>query len=74
MPNSLICRYCKLIAYSSTVAGRSSGAMMGEKTFTPKRVYELDWEHRIPPDHLLRRVAEVVDFSFVRRLTARYYS
>ena len=48
--------------------------MMGEKTFTPKRVYELDWERRIPPDHLLRRVSEVVDFSFVRRLTAHYYS
>ena len=48
--------------------------MMGEKTFTPKRVYELDWERRIPPDHLLRRVSEVVDFSFVRRLAARYYS
>ncbi len=48
--------------------------MMGEKTFTPKRVYELDWELRIPSEHLLRRVSEVVDFSFVRRLTARYYS
>ena len=48
--------------------------MMGEKTFTPKRVYQLDWERRIPPDHLLRRVAQVVDFSFVRRLTARFYS
>ncbi len=48
--------------------------MMGEKTFTPKRVYELDWERRIPPDRLLRCVSEVVDFSFVRRLTARYYS
>ncbi len=48
--------------------------MMGEKTFTPKRVYELDWERRIPSEHLLRRVSEVVDFSFVRRLTTRYYS
>ena len=48
--------------------------MMGEKTFTPKQVYQLDWERRTPPDHLLRRVSEVVDFSFVRRLAARYYS
>jgi transposase len=48
--------------------------MMGAKTFTPKQVYHLDWERRIPPDHLLRRVNEVVDFSFVRRLTARFYS
>jgi len=28
----------------------------------------------VPADHLLRQVAAVVDFSFVRRLTARYYS
>lgn len=48
--------------------------MMGEKTFTPKQVYRLDWERRIPPDHLLRRVHEAVDVSFVRRLTARFYS
>ncbi len=48
--------------------------MMGEKTFMPKQVYRLDWERRIPPDHLLRHVNEVVDFSFVRRLTARFYS
>jgi hypothetical protein len=29
--------------------------MMGEQAFTPKQVYHLDWERRIPPDHLLRR-------------------
>jgi transposase len=48
--------------------------MMGTKTFRPKGVYHLDWERRIPADHLLRRVAAVVDFSFVRRQTARFYS
>jgi transposase len=31
-------------------------------------------EDRVPADHLLRRVAEAVDFSFVRRLTERFYS
>lgn len=48
--------------------------MMGSKTFTRKGVYHLDLEDRIPADHLLRRVTEVVDFSFVRRQTARFYS
>ena len=48
--------------------------MMGTKTFQPKGVYHLNLEERIPADHLLRRVAKVVDFAFVRRLTARFYS
>jgi transposase len=48
--------------------------MMGSKTFTPKGVYHLNLEERIPADHLLRRVAAVVDWSFVRRQTARFYS
>jgi hypothetical protein len=30
-------------------------------------------EAQMPEDHLLRRVAEAVDFAFVRRLTARFY-
>src|ERR671939_835713 len=48
--------------------------MMGEKIFQPKGHYHLNLEERIPADHLLRQVAAVVDFSFVRRLTARFYS
>jgi transposase len=48
--------------------------MMGSKTFTPKGVYHLNWDELIPADHLLRRVAEVVDFAFVRQQTARFYS
>ncbi len=48
--------------------------MMGTKTFRPKGVYHLNWDERIPADHLLRRVAEAVDFAFVRRQTARFYS
>jgi transposase len=37
-------------------------------------VHEVNLEERVPQDHLLRRIAAVVDFSFVRRLTARFYS
>ena len=48
--------------------------MLGQKLFTPKVVHEVNLEERVPEDHLLRRVAEVVDFSFVRRLTVRFYS
>src|SRR6266508_3003883 len=48
--------------------------MMGRKAFTPKVLYRFSLEERVPPDHLLRRVARAVDFAFVRRLTARFYS
>src|SRR5438128_11276719 len=48
--------------------------MMGTKTASQKHVYRFSLEERVPADHLLRRVAAAVDFSFVRRLTARFYS
>ena len=48
--------------------------MLGRKTFEPKLFYHLSLEEHVPEDHLLRRVGAVVDFSFVRRLTARFYS
>jgi transposase len=48
--------------------------MLGRKTFEPKLFYHFSLEERVPEDHLLRRVAAIVDFSFVRRLTARFYS
>jgi transposase len=48
--------------------------MMGTKTPSRKEFYRFSLEERVPADHLLRRVAAAVDFSFVRRLTARFYS
>jgi transposase len=48
--------------------------VLGRKTFEPKLFYQVSLEERVPEDHLLRRVAAVVDFGFVRRLTARFYS
>jgi hypothetical protein len=45
--------------------------MMGHKTFQPKRLYAFSVEDRMPADHL---VAAVIDFSFVRHMTARLYS
>ena len=48
--------------------------MLGQKIFQPKLFYQVSLEERVPPDHLLRQVAAAVDFAFVRRLTARFYS
>src|SRR5207253_763889 len=43
-------------------------------TFAPKLFYQFSLEERVSADHLLRRVAAVVGFSFVRHLTARFSS
>jgi transposase len=48
--------------------------MVGRKEPAAKLFYQFSLEARVPPDHLRRRVAAAVDFSFVRRLTARFYS
>jgi len=48
--------------------------MLGQTVFHPKDHHKFSLEDRVPADHLLRQVAAVVDFSFVRRLTARFYS
>jgi transposase len=47
---------------------------MGKKRSSGKLFYQFSLEERVPTDHLLRRVDAVVDFTFVRRLTARFYS
>jgi transposase len=48
--------------------------MLGRKVYAPKLLYHFSLEAQVPEDHLLRRVAAAVDFAFVRRLTARFYS
>jgi transposase len=48
--------------------------MMGRKAPSSKQFYRFSLEERVPPDHLLRRIAVAVDFAFVRRLTERFYS
>jgi transposase len=50
------------------------GRMLGRKVFTPKLLYQFSLEAQVPEEHLLRRVAAAVDFGFVRRVTARFYS
>jgi hypothetical protein len=48
--------------------------MMGRKGSVGKLFYQFRLEERVPQEHLLRRVLTAVDFSFVRRTTARFYS
>ena len=48
--------------------------VMGERQFQSKLYYQLSLDRFVPPDHLLRRIAEGVDFSFVRPLCRPYYS
>jgi transposase len=48
--------------------------MMGRRRFAPKLYYQLSLDRLVPADHLLRRIAHVVDFSFVYPLARSYYS
>ncbi len=47
---------------------------MGRKNFQGKWFYNFSLEDRVPEDHLLRAVAEAVDFSFVRGMVRETYS
>jgi transposase len=48
--------------------------MMGSKAVEPKLFLSFDLDSAVPRNHVLRRIAEVVDFSFVRDLAKPYYS
>jgi transposase len=48
--------------------------MMGQRGFETKLYYQLSLDRLVPEDHLLRHIAEAVDFSFVRRLCRPFYS
>ena len=48
--------------------------MLGQKTFAPKLFDVFSFEEQDSADHLIRRVAVAVDYSCIRRLTARFYS
>src|SRR2546426_10218143 len=48
--------------------------MMGQRRFESKLYYEFSLDRLVPEDHLLRRIAAAVDFSFVRPLCRPYYS
>jgi transposase len=48
--------------------------MQGCKQFEPRLFYDVSLEKLMPKDHLVRRLAEVLDLSWVRSATARLYS
>jgi len=48
--------------------------MMGQRRFAPKLYYQLSLDQLVPQGHQLRRIAEVMDFSFVYPLARPYYS
>ena len=48
--------------------------MQGCKHFEPRLFYGVSLEKLVPQDHLVRRLAEVLDLSWVRPATARLYS
>jgi transposase len=47
---------------------------VGTKAYQEKMFYNFSLSERVPQDHFLRKVAKVVDLSFVRRLVKPYYS
>jgi transposase len=47
--------------------------MMGRKGLQAKWFYDFSLEQRVPQDHLLRLVANAIDFSFVRDLVRDTY-
>lgn len=48
--------------------------MMGKKEHGEKLYYDFSLEDKVPQDHILRRIAEAVDFSFVHKIARPYYS
>lgn len=48
--------------------------MQGCKQFEPRLFYQISLDDLVPQEHLVRRLAEVLDFSWVRSATASLYS
>src|SRR4030042_2915269 len=53
---------------------RRKQLMMGHRRFAPRLYYQLSLDRLVPSGHLLRRIAEVIDFSFVYRLARPFYT
>src|SRR2546425_13269901 len=48
--------------------------MMGQKAVEPKLYLSFSLDAAVPANHLVRRLAAAVNFSFVRGLVSRHYS
>ncbi|MGZ3772220.1 MAG: transposase [Bdellovibrio sp.] len=49
-------------------------AMQGQHHYQPELFSQIDYENLIPKSHLLRRIDNVLDLSFLRELTAPLYA
>lgn len=47
---------------------------MGRRSPQPKLFYCISLEERVPEDHLLRKISEIIDFSFIYDYVRSYYS
>ncbi len=47
--------------------------MQGQHHYQPELFSQIDFENLIPKNHLLRRIDQVLDLSFLRNLTAPLY-
>lgn len=48
--------------------------MQGSKNFEPRLFYQISLEQFVPKDHMVRRLAGLLDFGWVRQATGLYYS
>jgi transposase len=48
--------------------------MMGRHRYATRLYYQLSLDDLVPKKHLLRRIAEAIDFSFVYQMARPYYS
>lgn len=48
--------------------------MLGKKNYMPKMFHSVTLEKLVPKEHELRRVAKIVDFSFIRERVRQKYS
>ena len=48
--------------------------MQDNHNFEPEPFVQIDYEALIPEHHLVRRINKVLDLSFVRQLTKKFYS
>ncbi len=48
--------------------------MMTRRTIEPKIYYNFSLDEKVPKDHLLRKINEAIDFSFIYPLVKEHYS
>jgi transposase len=53
---------------------RGKFIMQGCKQFEPRLFYQISLNDLVPQNHIVRRLAEVLDFSWIRSATATLYS